>query len=163
MTLLSLDQSTSKTGFGVFCDGKLQSSGLICPPKSVEGINDRIYYMYKEIRKLIVKHSPDYIVFEDTTLNKIQNVEVMKWLCRLQGFVLCLCHEFNIQHILLYPTTWRSVLGFLVGKDKKREAQKAFAIEYVNKTHNMTLGKSDDDQAEAVAIGDAFLKMKNNA
>jgi len=113
--------------------------------------------MYQEIRKLIVEHNPDSAVFEETTLNKIQNVEVLKWLCRLQGFVLCLFHEFNIKFKLLYPNEWRSSLGFLEGNSKKREFQKALAIEYVNNKYNKHLTKKDDDIAEAICIGESFL------
>ena len=165
MKILALDQSTSSTGYAIFEDGERLSSGVFSPPKSFKGklIGQRIFWMYDQIKEKLVSEKVDKIVFEDTTLNRIQNVDTLKWLSRLQGCVMGLCFENNKEFQMLYPTEWRSSLGFLKGKSKKetnRECMKICAIEYVNKEYNLSLSNKDDDQAEAICLGKAFWIMK---
>jgi len=163
MILLALDQSTTCTGWAIFKNGTLADSGVFLPKKDSE-IQDRIYQMYNHIREKIIKENVEIIIFEDTSLNGIQNIMVVKWLCRLQGFIMSLAMERDIKNEMLYPTHWRQQLNFPTGrtpKGKPKPDLKQIAVDYVNNTHNMRLNKNKHDQAEAICIGDAYILINS--
>lgn len=163
MKLLSLDQSTSTTGISLSENGIHLSHGIYSIDTKKYDIDNRINQMYTYIREIIVREKIDCLCFEETSLNRVQNVNIFKWLCRLQGHIMCLAHEFNIPCHLIYANEWRSALGFLKGKKKAettRECMKACAIEFVNSKFNLQLKKKDDDLAEAISLECAFWIMQ---
>lgn len=166
MILLVLDQSTSCSGWSASKNGVHLSHGTFVVDTKKYDIDKRIDMMYTYVREKIVQEKVDCLCFEETSLNRIQNVNVFKWLCRLQGHLMCLAHEFNIECKLIYANEWRSALGFLKGKKKAettRECMKACAIEFANKEYGLNLKKSEDDLAEALSLEKAFWILKNNS
>ena len=63
---------------------------------------------------------------------------------------------------------WRQEMGFLKGKERKREDQKQKAIDYVNEkfgldlyfVYNSKSKKQDDDIAEAICIAWSKIRPK---
>jgi Holliday junction resolvasome RuvABC endonuclease subunit len=162
--ILGLDQGTKKCGFSIFTDGVLSSFGVFLAPEKFL-IEQRTIIIYEQIKKVIIKYGITQVVFEETTLQGANNAKLLRDLARLQGTIMVLCHENKIKYTVLYPSTWRSLLGFLSGKSKedtKREKMKECAIAHVNLKYNMKLKKTDDDVAEGICIGEAFLLSSKN-
>ncbi len=163
-TIFSVDQGTRSSGWAIFSsDSTLLSYGVVLAPKE-SNIFDRTWEMYKSIRKLLMEHKPDYIIIEDISLQKkkgFMNVETLKALARLQGFLIALAYQLSIRFELVYPSSWRSAIGTLKGESKDRDEQKRLALEYVNKKYGMSLKQKDNDISDAIAMGEGWLKIKN--
>ena len=164
--ILTLDCSTNKTGFGIFKDDKLVEYGIF--NTNSEETKDKMKEIYNWISSLINKHNIQHIVFEDVPVSKHKNLHVGKTLSVLQGVILTVCFEYNIESTLYSPTSWRSIVGTYDGtrEGTKREIQKQKAVEIVNKKFKLDLkyylrdtkyNISDDDVAEAILLGVAYL------
>lgn len=163
---MSLDQATKICGYAIFTDGKLIESGsfMNSDPKEKNGIT-RIEEIYVQIYKKAKEYSVNAFIFEDTFQK--QNVKVTKLLCWLQGAIMQLAFIEDLGFTMYMPTSWRKVLGFK-RKSKKtnpqpdfktnRDYQKYQAVEYVNNELGLMLGYDEDDRAEAICIGMAYLK-----
>ena len=158
--LLSLDTSSSKTGWAYFEDTKYKKSGIIdldtkeCKKKYKNNSDNRIKDMCIEVLNLLQKYKPDIIVIEK--LNVSRNMNATRILSKVIGVVYTYhiltedCFYFEIQ-----PTQWRSQLGMQAGK-KKRNELKQLSIEYVKNT----IGKCvSDDESDSICQGLAYIKM----
>lgn len=149
MTVLGFDQSTTKSGFSVFCDGKYQSSGVINYSKMKEA-DKRICVMAEHICSVIDEIQPDMVVIEDIFENS--NVQTLVALGRLQGMIILHCYEKKCPLKILMPSSWRKILGM---KNGKRADMKAAAIKYVEDNMGFT---ASADEADAVCITQASIK-----
>lgn len=61
--ILSLDQSTSKTGFAIFEDNKLIEYGVIRPSKKINDNN--MISVFLKIVKKVEEVKPDIVLLED--------------------------------------------------------------------------------------------------
>lgn len=162
MKVFSLDQSTKATAYAVFVGNELVNYGVerrYSKSERKDGMEtaDRIFSIYNAIKKIIKKEKPDIVLIEDSFLGQTNNVDVLKWLCRLQGFLMELCMSMGIEYKLVMSTTWRKGLGFPNGRGIKRKEEKEYAIAYVNKTFGKSFTSKDEDVAEAICIGKNFL------
>lgn len=151
MNILSLDISTKSTGFGFFKNCKLgKFHGSI---KTSDGFED----MYEKVRNLIKnlheKYGVNTIVVEDVYYSR--NQKVFKTLAFLQGMIFGFCKELGITVEFMLPASWRKILG-LNKKGAKRDELKKRAIEYVKDTLGIEV--KDDDEADGICIGLAFIK-----
>jgi len=164
--ILTLDCSTNKTGFGIFKDDKLVEYGIF--NTNSEETKDKMKEIYNWISSLINKYNIQHIIFEDVPVSKHKNLHVGKILSVLQGVILTVCFEYNIESIIYSPSRWRSIVGTYDGtrEGTKREIQKQKAVEIVNKKFKLDLkyylrdtkyNISDDDVAEAILLGVAYL------
>ena len=160
MNILCLDCATKVSGYAIFKVNILKEYGLIKSKKNETNPHIRIEEMYNQIKKIIKDEKIEYIVLEDSFL--LNNVDVMKQLCRLQGSIISLCYDYNIGFYMFLPSEWRKKLEF---KGKNRQKQKTQAIDYVNNKYNFNLtykkDSGDDDIAEAICIGESFNKIIN--
>ena len=158
--LLSLDTSSSKSGWAYFENAKYKKSGVIdlgtkeCKKKYKGNSDKRIEDMCLAVWDLLQKYKPDIIVIEK--LNVSRNMNATRVLSKIIGVVYTYyiltddCSYFEIQ-----PTQWRSQLGMQSGK-KKRDELKQLSIEYVKNT----LGKDvTDDESDSICQGLAYIKM----
>ena len=158
--LLSLDTSSSKSGWAYFENAKYKKSGVIdldtkeCKKKYKDNSDKRIEDMCLAVWDLLQKYEPDIIVIEK--LNVSRNMNATRVLSKVIGTVYTYyiltddCSYFEIQ-----PTQWRSQLGMQSGK-KKRDELKQLSIEYVKNT----LGKDvTDDESDSICQGLAYIKM----
>jgi hypothetical protein len=65
--LLSLDPSSTTTGYAVFKDGKFIEAGKLKPARAADPANDRIRVMTWQLRDLANSVKPTHIVIEDTS------------------------------------------------------------------------------------------------
>lgn len=158
--MISLDTSSSKTGWAYFLAGKYKKSGVIdldtkeCKKKYQNNSDKRIEDMCLAVLELLQKHQPDIIVIEK--LNVSRNMNAVRVLSKVIGAVYTYyimnddCFYFEIQ-----PTQWRSQLGMQSGK-KKRDELKQLSVEYVKNTLGIDV---TDDEADSICAGIAYIKM----
>lgn len=152
MKLLALDQSTKVTGWAVFDDNSLARYGEINLSKNTDP-NSRFQQMCNAVQDLIHEEKPDFVVFEEVAMQT--NAYSLITLARLQGVIIAVCFNHQIEHYIYPSGAWRKALGFKQGKGHARGDLKRQAISYCKEQYNVEL---DEDRADAVCIGDAFIK-----
>jgi len=190
MRILALDAST-KTGWALFVDGKLVESGAL-PPVSVNDFNVNRdphlspYYplnvvhaaetMANKIERLLEVYGPlDAVVVENTNKGKNRHTQ------RILEFIhFCMLKLFqNRTQKMAYMDTseWRSLVGLWMTKDDKKNnrdvstgkkrgkiTKKHLAVRTVNERYKMNLKLKDNDQADAILLGEAYItKRKSQA
>ena len=147
MITLSLDASSTCTGWCVLKNGQYVESGFIDLKKD-KNTDHRIFEMAKQISELIEHYKPNKIILEDTYSSP--NVSTLKLLANLAGAIkfYCYLHEFELETV--YPSEWRKFLHIQEKGAKRNELK--------NKAFNVCidqLGLTDviEDQAEAICIG----------
>lgn len=153
--LLSIDSSTTKTGWALFEDGNYIKSSVINleTSKYKNNSDQRIKDMCIQITDLLCKYKPDIIVIEK--LNVGRNMVAVRALSKVIGVVYCYsilhdCFYFEIQ-----PSQWRSQLGMQSSK-RKRAEYKILSVDYVKRT----LGKEvSDDEADSICAGIGYIKI----
>lgn len=184
-TLLTIDLSTSCTGWAFWIDGRLDSYGTIIP--KVKGISKLVYPMSSlrriisiaaSLRKLTVEKNPDKIYIE----------EVNRGISRLTQKSLDAMHYFVLLNLAIdgqYDklryidsdgrTGWRTILGLRLTKEQraankkrskntKKLTKKHLACTYVNATlgtsFDVDANPKDADIVDAIGIGLAIFKAK---
>lgn len=86
--ILSLDQSTSKTGYAIFENGELKKYGIVRPSKKINESN--LISVFIKVIKKIEEVKPDLICIEDVYIKKGKtfNVQTHKTLSNLQGMLI---------------------------------------------------------------------------
>lgn len=169
--ILALDMATKKTGWALFnYKGELVEYGVIRTTASET--KDRMEEIYFQICEILNEYKLiTTIVFEDVPLNNHNNLKTGKDLSILQGVMLSLCFEHQLDYELYNPSAWRSIIGLYNGtrEGMKRDYQKQAAVNKVNEVYgfnfvyNETETKTrltDDDKAEAICLGLAYIKEK---
>lgn len=158
--LLSLDTSSSKTGWAYFENARYKKSGVIdldtkeCKKKYKNNSDKRVEDMCLAVWDLLQKYKPDIIVIEK--LNVSRNMNAVRVLSKVIGTVYTYyiltddCYYFEIQ-----PTQWRSQLGMQSGR-KKRDELKRLSIEYVKNTLGIDVS---DDESDSICAGIGYIKM----
>ena len=150
--LISIDSSSSKTGWAVFDNGEYQESGLIDLSKEKDS-DHRIELMCKKIIQLLKEKSPSIVVIEK--LNVGRNMVALPALCKVIGVVYCYSILSNdVFYYEIQPSQWRSKLG-MQANGRKRDEYKKLSIQYAKKIAHKNI---TDDEADAICIGQGFLK-----
>ena len=165
-TILSLDASTTSTGWAIFAEDELIDYGTIKPNHALVW-TDRIMEEWIELSKIIQKYKPVRIVSEAPPAK--EGKLTLQKLGAVQGMVLSLCARFELKVDFLLPSQWRGKLGIFDGTrdGTKRDVLKQKAIETANKTFGLTLNwvspksaRNEDDVAEAILIGWSEIKPR---
>ena len=157
--MLSLDTSSSKTGWACFEDAKYKSSGVINFDtnefkKKYKGNSDkRVEDMCLAIFDLLKKYKPDIIVIEK--LNVGRNMVAVRHLCKVIGVVYCYSILNDCYYHEIQASQWRSQIG-IQGKNRKRDEYKQLAIEYVKNILGIDV---TDDEADSICAGIGYIKM----
>ena len=144
MKILGLDTSTTSTGYCVMEDNKILAYGVIKPKKSLDVI-DRIIYIEKEIKELIIAKEVEYVCIEE--LSSMRGASTTKVLATLQGHLEVELRKKEMLVTKCRPSEWRK------GKVKGRTRQelKSSAIEYIKNKYNLEV---NDDEADAICIAE---------
>lgn len=158
MYLLSLDCSTKSTGVAIFKDKELM--GYSCITASSTDLYKRIHKMVDNILAIVEQIGIEQIVMEEVIPDHSKNTNTFKALMYLQALIHIEIHDKypQVQIELIYPSSWRSVCGIEDGRGSRREQKKLKDIEFANKTYNLSI--TNDDTADAICIGHAFLHPK---
>lgn len=165
MIAMGIDASTTSTGWSIFLDTELIGHGVI-KPKGADW-REHVTNEWDSFCKIIEKYLPDIIYAEDVPLKK--GSSTLLKLGAVQGMILALAAQYNIEIKYLLPSDWRSPLGLYDGtrEGTHREVLKKKAIEMVNKVFNMSLlwvapksKRNQDDEAEAILIAYSQVKKR---
>ena len=151
--LLSIDSSTSSTGYAIFVDGQYSRSGCI-DLKNIKNSTERLSEMIRQLFLLIEKEKPDIVVAEEMVVAR--NMKTSRFLIMILGAVCGKCIDNNMFWYTLRPTEWRKLIPGEkpTGRDKlktwsKETAKEMFGIEV------------NDDVSDAILVGQAYINMWN--
>lgn len=184
--LLSLDVST-KTGWSKFVDGELADSGQLKPVK-VEDFNvnkdpqlspayplniaDAAELVVKRIIDLVEADDPfDFVVIENT--NKGRNRHTQRLLEFIHYVLIRYLSAWGVPFGYMDSSEWRRIVGLkLTKEDKKnnrdvsankkrgRVTKKHLAIRLVEEEFGLKLKVKDNDRADAILLGLAYVKKE---
>lgn len=183
MRLLSLDLSTS-TGWALFENKKLVGYGRFeqikvvgfnvnAHPNEFPGYPQNIvtaaFALAEVCAKKIDECMPDQIVIENTVKGRNRHTQrILEW-CHFT--VLGKIYERNVPFAYMDPSEWRGILEIRLSADDKKNNKdvkagkkrgkvnrKHLAIRYCEKKHGLKLLVKDDDIADAICLGEAYLK-----
>lgn len=155
--ILALDQATHITGYAIFDDGALVTSGTF--QTELKDEIARTNAVKNWLISMVESWHPDLIGLEDIQFQKFNNqivgVTTYKTLAHLQGILMELCFENDWDYIVCAPATWRAhnkVKG-RTRVDKKKSMQRLIK-EWFDISVN-------DDESDAIGIG-KYLAETNN-
>lgn len=156
--LISIDSSSSKTGWALFENAEYKKSGVIdldtkeCKKKYKGKSDKRIENMCLAIIHLLQEYKPDIIVIEKLAVTR--NMVSVRCLCKVIGAVYCysILHN-NVFYYEIQPSEWRSKLG-IQSKGNKREDFKQLSIEYVKSHYGIDVS---DDESDAICAGMGYI------
>lgn len=159
--VLSLDQSTTATGWGLFRQGKLEGHGVYKPSGDRnERIDKTRIWVQEKIKELAKEENIDlHLILEDIQMQR--NVETFKSLAHLQGVLVnvgfqTLKTKEISQMAIYYSSAWKSTCR--VG-GKKRAEQKANAHKHVLKKYGID---APEDACDAICLGEHHLHQMNS-
>lgn len=154
--ILAIDASTHRTGLATFIDNKIKYTAIESSSNSVE---KRIGIMRDEIINFIKENNIKEVILEEVVPDDKKNAHTNKVLTWLQGCLAVAIYEYDksIKINFIGSSSWRSVLG-IQKYGVKRDSYKQLDIEFANKTYNLNLTSTQDDEADAICILTAFCK-----
>ena len=155
MKILSIDQATKISGWAIFEDDKLISSGIIDLSKEyIDVLEDRAFLMTNKIKEIIEENEIFVVVLEDVfdtksvaNRNAIKNYKVFEGLSKLLGMIEFVLQSKEILYTIVSPQTWRSACEV---KGERRKERKESAIKFVQNMYNKHVS---EDESEAICMG----------
>lgn len=164
--VLSLDASTTSTGWAIFDKRGLAGYGVIQP--TGEDWRDRLVHQGSKLKEIIERYHPNKIVMEDVPL-KNGNSKVLVILGAVQGFIYGIAASYQIPVQFVLPSEWRSPLNLYDGtrEGTKRKELKKKSIEKANELFGLNLvwvspssKKNEDDISDAILLGYSQIKPR---
>lgn len=158
--MLTVDPSTTASGYAVFFNGVMKEAGVI--KFNDKDINIRVDKMILSYAELFAKYKPDICIAEGLTVfNDIKSDSSLSDLC---GGLRTLSLLYGTWFDKLFPVEWRKLIA---DEDEviptKRDDCKPWDIEKAKKYFCIfrTL-KISDDMADALLIGQAYINLFGN-
>lgn len=145
MRFMSLDLSTTDTGYAIFENDQLITYGSIS--FNVKDTYKRIILIVEAIQEQLAGMEIDHVVFEDSFSGVNKRVVVI--LNRLAGGVIWVADRLGIS-FSTYPP--KIIKKFITGNGN---ANKQMVIDAINKKYKCEL--TNDNIADAIAIGLTYL------
>lgn len=142
--ILSLDVSTTATGFAVLVGRDIKCSGTLSS-KDSDWLG-RVRSMYNVLSTIGTMYKFTHVVIEDSYFSK--NIKTVKKLCMAQGLLLGAFPQAKL--VQVYPTTWKSYYGLTKGGSKRKE-QKQTSLSILDTMKIVSNGT--DDEADAILMG----------
>lgn len=168
MVILSIDPSTTASGYAVFKDEKLVEYGVWKQDGDKEYgrfyRHQRIVYMVQKLQEVAIKYHVDKIIAEAPP-PAINNSETVLALGNLQGALLWMATNLNIPIEFIEVSTWHSALQILKSKgDLKQQsikiANEQYGLELIYKAPKSKRNQSDE--ADAICIAYYYLNKRIN-
>ena len=160
--ILALDLSTKSSGWAVFEETQLMAHGCITAAST--DVIKRIQKIIKELSINVLSQYPiETVIVEEVrpetgTVSNIRTHKVLMWLQAALEFLL---HEqypkAKVEYV--YPSEWRKACGIHTGRGIKRGSLKEADVAFVERTYSI---KVNDDEADAIGIGHAYVNKLNN-
>lgn len=154
MKVLSMDQSTTRSGWCLKENGVYVCSGVVDMTKSKLDTDKRSFEMAKGLWKVIDKYKPDHLVLEN--VQQQAGVKTVIILSRLAGMIIGYAEAHKVNVHIVSPSQWRKVLNYAQGPKVKRQELKQQSFDYVKENYNFDLS---EDESEAICINDAAHKI----
>ena len=157
--ILALDAATNISGYSIYDDDVLVAYGTYKVNSSLD-TTERINTVKRWLSAAIDEWQPDFVGIEHIQLQTFgaknsPQVEMYRVLANLQGVLLDLLFEKNIECGLVYSTTWRKYCGIDgIGRENKKKA----AQDKVQAWYGL---KCTQDEADAICVGKYFSKNLN--
>ena len=161
--LLSLDSSTTSTGWAIYVDGKYMRSGCI-NLKQMKNSKNRLPEMIRQIYNLIDCENPDIIVAEEMVVSR--NAQAARMLTMILGAICGYCVRAEIDDYseepqgpdfyTLRPTEWRKLVD-PGKKPRKQEELKKWSKKKVAEIFGVN--DVNDDVSDAILVGYAYCRM----
>ena len=152
MKIIGLDQSTRRSAYSVFVNGKLKRYGMFVADEKEKDPYVRMEQMYESLSAFLKKEKPDAVVIENIQFQKNQHAYAV--LGNMQGVVFAILYALHIPFFIVEPSKWRVNVG--INPTNKREVLKKDAIETASAKYNID---ASEDESEAVLIGQWLVDM----
>lgn len=179
--VLAIDLST-KSGWAVFEDTTLKASGNLghqpvedfnvnadpnFSPKYPWNIMDAAECVAANVHALVSVHEPEHIVIENTVKGRNRHTQrLLEWL----HFTLLFKLRHGVGITYMDPSEWRKIVDMRLSKDQKKNnrdvsagkkrgriGKKHLSVAMVNEKFSKTLKLKDNDEADAILLGLAFV------
>ena len=140
-TTLAIDQSTTKSGYSIFVDGKLDTYGLIVANGDSE---KRVFRTVEVFKHLIQETQPDAIALENVQYQS--NPKVLILLSKLLGILEFIALDNEIETYIVMPKVWKSTCKI---KGRKRKEQKENTVNFIKKEYGIDVS---EDIADSISI-----------
>lgn len=141
MKVLGLDMSSQKSGYALFVNGKLKDYGLWELDSSTEhDWRQRIAFMADCVNKYCRGRAIDIIYVEDVP-PILENTQTIKVLSALQGMLIAVATQYNIEIKFIPVKTWKQKIGINLVASKENNACKKRIKEEFGKDAKKKLDK----------------------
>lgn len=141
--LLSLDLSTTKTGYAIFIGNNLVLSDVVSS-KNKDWLT-RVKYMAETLKTLCKVYSVTHVVIEDTFSKS--NINTLKKLCFSQGYILASLGE--VEFLQVYPLSWKAYFGLTSSKHRANQKQASLSMAETL----FIVNSGTDDESDAILMG----------
>lgn len=153
MKILSLDTSTTISGYAIYDDDKLVHYSSI-DKSAIKDTDLRMMAMVSGIFIVLQQYNPDAVVIEEMVVPR--NPQTQRLLTMILGAVYGQCLQSGIRYCALRPTQWRSIVRNKNEKlPRKREELKLWSMRKV--VELFKINNVDDNISDAILIGYAYL------
>lgn len=153
--LISLDQATKITGYAIFINGKLEKYGHLSltgePPQRFVKLRNWLLDKIEKSSEYNLKIVLEEIQLQEYGNDNQRNVLTFKRLAQIQGVLLELLTEKNIEYELIYSNVWKKAAGITAFR---RAEQKQQSQDHVYERYGL---KVTDDEADAICLGECAL------
>lgn len=148
--ILALDQASHTTGYAIFDDGALATSGTFEAKGNSE--IERLSSIKQWLQSMVNSWKPDRIgiegiQFQEEGGGRAMGVTVFETLAHLQGILMMLCYENHIEYSICPTNTWRHACEV---KGRSRANKKKSMQSLVKQWYGVNV---TDDVADAIGIG----------
>ena len=146
--VFALDQATHVSGYSIFDDNVLVTSGTFTTSEEDEIARD--HELKNWLINMIEVWKPDLLGLEDIQLQQFQRgigVTTYKVLAHLQGILMETAYALGIDFVVVSPSTWRAHCGV---KGRAKADRKASMQRLVKEWFDINVV---DDESDAIGIG----------
>lgn len=151
--LVSLDTSTTNSGYAMYKDGILSDYGSF-DYRKIKDIDIRTKKMCTSLLSYLSENKPDIICIEQPK-GAGRNVELVRKLAKILGVVYCwaLLNASDYEEIM--PSVWRKYIPEFNQGKKDREELKAESLRVVKEKYDIEA--DSDDVSDAILIGQSYI------
>lgn len=150
--MLSLDTSSTISGWAYWENAKLIKSGVIAPKSKDK--EERLDSMCLSLLDTLNTYKPQTVVIEMTVVER--NAQTQRLLSEIVGVVRGWAILNNSEFVSFRPNDWRKLVCRDEKIPKKREECKTWSIEKVLQSYKI---KADDNESDAILIGEARINQ----
>lgn len=143
--VLALDQATKVSGWAIFSNEKLIKYGIF--ETQLENEIQRDIQIKNWLINVIKNWGIDFVALEGVQYEERFGVTTFATLARLQGILMSLLEEMEVQYTICHTATWRN---FCQVKGKTRADKKKSMQLKVKEWYDITV---NNDCADAIGIG----------